>query len=492
MTALVYVLEWGGLTVDYFFDEMWRVDYLRSANFLTPYFTHDTPIPPGWVVLFSPVGHLTGAPWVFRSLTVLSLVAFLAGALALALTCLAARELPKRERRRRIAVCLGAVLILPVLPGMADVSGYVNNYPFEAAYLVWLLVCVATIDRWRASWICALILIAIGPLFTISPVFAFPAIVCWLAYRWWVGGRRRRLVALAASAVVSLGCLATVFLVFYRPIVPAGFGFWAPLSLRSSPLGPLGLSRTAASTFVATVTSGFAPSPSAAVRHLLMVAVFLLLAGGFLILGRGRRWLPTVLLTAWVVAAIASKATDWPLTPSRVNLSFVALFYLAIGLALFRLVDLAVRHASVTLLAVAGVLALAWPHVAVASRQTFAVGLRADLAPIGSSPSTTNLVLSYHFMSHFYTDDFLINDRHGNRDYVVVRDKRGDRALYGDLNAYVDRYVPPGGMLWCVIPFAVGPIDAASACQIDRADMRLVIDQRGNQAEIRGFLRAAR
>lgn len=490
-TVLVYSLVARRLSQDYFFDEMWRVDYLRSADPFSRYLTHDTPLPPGWVVLFSPIGHLTDNPWLIRSISVLGFVAFLAGAMALTLVCIAPNGLSPRELRRRVVVCLATTLSLASIPFLVDLAGWVNNYTFEAAYQVWLLVCIATVDRWRWSWIMSLVLIALGPVFTIAPVFSFPAIVAYFGYRAWSDRRTGRLVALTASAVVSLASLASVYLLLYRRVVPPRFGFWAPFSLRAAPEGPWQLIRASASHFLAATYAGLFPTPPTLVRAVLAAVVLALLAAGLLVLGQGRRCLPAVLGATCVTTAIASIATDWPIGAVRVNASLVGLLFLVIVVAAYVVVDRLVRLETLTILTFAVVVSVSWGNAPHPSGVPFAVGLRSDMSPIADSPTSSNLVLSYHFMTQFYADDFLINDRHGHRDYVVVRDVRGDRALYGDLSAYLD-HVPPGGMAWCVIPYVVGPTDFASACQVNRPDMHLVLEEHGAQAVIRGYVREMR
>ena len=38
-------------SIDFFFDEMWRVDFIRAVDPIERMFTHDTPVPLGWIYL---------------------------------------------------------------------------------------------------------------------------------------------------------------------------------------------------------------------------------------------------------------------------------------------------------------------------------------------------------------------------------------------------------------------------------------------------------
>jgi hypothetical protein len=46
-----YIQQRDVIDLGYSFDEVWRIDYIASTSFLERYRTHDTPIPPGWIVL---------------------------------------------------------------------------------------------------------------------------------------------------------------------------------------------------------------------------------------------------------------------------------------------------------------------------------------------------------------------------------------------------------------------------------------------------------
>jgi len=126
-----------------------------------------------------------------------------------------------------------------------------------------------------------------------------------------------------------------------------------------------------------------------------------------------------------------------------------------------------------------------WPP-ATSGEHAFAQGLLHDLDVVAQSTTHDNLVLSYHYMSQFYSHDRLVNGGSRDRHYVVVPDRKGDDALFRDVDELEARYLPHGGTVWCVVPYALGPTNAARACHLHSPAVE-VAHEHGRQAEITGF-----
>ena len=151
--------------------------------------------------------------------------------------------------------------------------------------------------------------------------------------------------------------------------------------------------------------------------------------------------------------------------------------------------------------------------------------MTADLDPVAASTAPRNVVLAYHTMAHFYAHDRLVNDTpggagrftvityalvpmlwlafigaawfvthtplpwHGWLAMVLATGVVGDDALYRPVDATIDRYdLRSGDMVWCVIPYDLGPDRSLQACRfapttaVDR-----VVDERGTGTWIQGW-----
>jgi hypothetical protein len=90
-------------------------------------------------------------------------------------------------------------------------------------------------------------------------------------------------------------------------------------------------------------------------------------------------------------------------------------------------------------------------------------------------------------MSQFYPHDRLVNGGPQGRNFVVVGERLHQEALYERVDEFVARYLPRGGTLWCVIPYALGPRDSARACAVKRPGAERFFEERGRQAFIAGY-----
>ena len=96
-------------------------------------------------------------------------------------------------------------------------------------------------------------------------------------------------------------------------------------------------------------------------------------------------------------------------------------------------------------------------------------------------------MLTYHFMARVYTHDRLVNRTPPDRNFVVLgQDGPNDQHLFGNVDDQVARYLPDGGTLWCVIPYAMGPEEAGKACPVSPS-LQQVERVVGRQAIIVGY-----
>lgn len=118
----------------------------------------------------------------------------------------------------------------------------------------------------------------------------------------------------------------------------------------------------------------------------------------------------------------------------------------------------------------------------------FARGLYADLEIVKQSQFKKNLVFSYHFMSHFYTHDALINNSYDGNSYSVFREIRGDDSLYLNLNTIVQSEDPYANRaVFCILPYELGPDSFSKACNFTNGSYFKAVDVNGKRARIIGF-----
>lgn len=481
------------LRIDFFFDEMWRADFIRSADPVARMTTHDTPVPLGWVLFMkAAVLPLPGGPGTLRLVSIACSVAFAAVTFVTLARIGERAPLFGRSGRIPAVVAAGAVLAVVMSQGLGIHFGNFNNYPFEALWMAALVLASLELDDRRAWWL-FLGLTATSPLFVIGPLLAVPALV--LRALLWARDQgddaRRRLTELGlACGGMALSGLA-MYLLLYRTVTSAGTvsGFWAGQSLEGG-LGdlpdrlPMFWEQLGGDVLHPRVFSGDVRT----VAGVLAIAAFAL---GLWEIGRRWPWYPATLLCGLVLTIPAGLLVGWPVTPVRVNLAFVVMIYTMTAYGLFRAVQVGVSRLAGSrtwpvALAALIVLAVLWPPQIARNTTVFARGLAEDLEPVANSPVDGNVVLSYHFMSHFYVHDTLLNTDRGDRQFVIEREERGDPYLYDQVDAITGR-LDPGDVLWCVRPWALGPEVFARACQFDDPDLVEIHRSDGWQAEITGY-----
>jgi hypothetical protein len=495
MMAAVQTGRRGAWSLPYFYDEEWRVDFIRSADVRSEMLTHDTPAAYGWVLLMKAVtAILPSSPVWWRATSAVSLVAGLVviGVLvAKVLTRLPARNaLPGAAG---LCVAAGLVLLLPVRFYLV----YFQNYGFEVLYVALTLVALfeARGSRQARVFLCALI--ALSPAFVIGGLLAVPGILgCAL---WSIRNdqdRRRRVVALCAAGAVA-GALAAFFY----------FWIWRTVSHKASISefwvakgASLGGSRSLTNllgVLLQQFRDGAVGSPA-----LLQGGLVLQLATALLVVSVGvgavsawRHWPPLLIVpaSAQLLAIGNSAATHWPMTFERVNLCFQVLFLAIAALGLVTVVHSTLRGLRLPRWALAPVLAFAsfgfYFHHFAPDPHTFGRGLYVDVARVGRSSAPRNLVIQYHRLAHFYDHDLLINTAHPGHRFDIVSEIAGDPSLTLSIDPVLQREaLHPGDEVWCVIPFDVGAPDYFQDCRTADPRLRPVLDTRGKGDRIKAFI----
>ena len=474
---------------DYYFDEMWRADLIRTPDFVQRYLTNNAPAPPGWFLVLRLVG--IAVPNVGGSLRVQNAV--LDGLMFLLLAALLDRMLTRSRRpvTRLVAPVSAALVVL--FPAYANLAQYLNDYMFQGACTIGVVVLWRVHDQWRFGRIVLLASIVLLPMVTLSGLLLLPAIAGDLLRRDVASYRGRglgRRLAGTVGAFVGSGVVSiALYEWLYRPVVDHEIRrYWADATLSESPLASVlqtswtRLLQASISDAVNVFPNGYNGPVAAAVIVGLAVA-------GLVLLGRLWVWFPIAFVSAWAMAAVASLA-GWPMTPERVNLPILWMFHTAVAVTVVYVAARLMRHPILVVGTGAVLVCAFWPAPPPQGAEPFARGLTSDLDVVAASPDTRNIVISYHPMSHWYADDRLVTSYRGPDTFTIVREPWHDAApLYDNPDGAVRAAGwRPGTAVWCVIPFEAGPEAASRACRVGLPGLTKQVETRGQRANIIGWL----
>jgi hypothetical protein len=485
--AALLLIARDSLGIEFFFDEAWRSDFIRSASLFDRYTTNNAPIPLGWLGVMR--AGATFLPDGFRGLRVTSLLVAAPGFVCT--TAIVHHVFDDAWGHLR-AWCYGIVAssVLLVTPAVHLTASYLNDYLFQmgataAVVLLWLRFVRHDRTADGGALLAGVVLL---PVVTISGMFVLPAIFVDLALRIRAGrAAALRMWQLVAGFAASGAVAVAIYLLVYRSVADEGIeSFWGRVSLSQNGWGAVGAipekvwqNGLPGSTLL--VDGGLRVS---VVAQLALVALAVV---GLVAIGRACPRYPIVLGSSLVVSAIASAAVGWPLTPERVNLPIWWMVWLAVGVAIVVVLDTALRRPPiVVVVAAAGVLALFPVHHLAGT--PYAVGLYGDLQVVRASPVPGNVVLSYHPMSHFYSHDGLVNETTPGRSFAVVADPWDDDSLLDDPDgAAIAAGWEPGDAVWCVVPFEYG-MATLDACALTLPGLERAVEHRGTRALVVGWL----
>ncbi len=474
------------LSIDFYFDEMWRYDMVRDASPRARALLHDTPIPPGWLYGM----HYLLAPFAAsRSLARAS--ALVPSALGLALLADSLRMVAQRvgvvRNHARLVAAL-SVWTACFIPAIAAVSVYFDNYGAEllgGALLIW---AASRVQLCAARPALLLTVTAMLPLFTQGALLMLPAIVL----LWW----REHLTVSRRVAVVTLAALviatSTSWFFFYRPLVAGNLvNFW-----RDERFGAGGVVSFVRH-FTHQFTSAFVPSRDQSLGALMVTVTVLALAVGFVFVVKECWSILAFVAAGQLGAIVASSVVAWPSTPVRVNLAFLAPIATLIPFGALMLLWRALHHrvlsrvvtpvALVTM--AAATVPLFWPTSIIANASSltpFARGLTDDLRVAANLSGSRVIVVSYHPMTHWYVDDVFRHDPPHPMSATVIRETT-ERLVYTDLDRLVGDALLPGTDVWCVVPYEVGPDGTARACDLHLPTLTEFYRERMGRALIVGF-----
>ena len=347
--AVVFALVQAGtdaLRVEPYFDEMWRVDLVRSTGLFDHVLPGVTPIPAGWVFMLRGLQPLIGTDT--EGYRIASILLY---APAVAAVFFLLRELGRPRRVTHGSTVLASVtaaaaaLSLTVFPVVTNLSRYFNQYLFEVAYTAALVTCCVLIGRRTWAFVAFLVGAAAAPLFVISPLAMLPALFA--AAVWWAATadaerRARRLLATGAAAVTSGVIALVVYAGFYAQLSNRGLeAFWHDelLSNADGDVLLVGRSLELLRNGVLGNLFGTGGGPWA-LGTIVVVGSFVV---GTVTACRRWPWFGVLLVSGWLSTIAAGLVADGPVTPVRVTLGFYWVVYVAIALGFFRAIGVGRR-----------------------------------------------------------------------------------------------------------------------------------------------------
>lgn len=476
---------------DYYFDEMWRVDLVRTPHLVEQYFANNAPAPPGWFLALRLIGTVVpnGLP---RSLRLQNIVldALMFLLLALLIDRMLTRQGPPPVTRLVAPVTAALVTLFPAY---ANLAHYLNDYMFQAACTIAVIVLWRVHDQRPFGRMALFAAIVLLPIATLSGLLVLPVMAVDVL-RGDLGSARegrgwQSLAGTAGAFLCSAAVAVGLYLCLYRPVVDHGIrSYWADATLSQSPPASVlqaswtRLLNMSISDAVSVFPHGYGGPAAAAALVGLAVA-------GFFLLGRLWVWFPVAFVSAWLLLAVASLA-GWPMTPERMNLPILWMFHTAVAFTVVYGAARLIRHPALVV-SVGTVLFWAfWPTPGPAAGEPFARGLTSDLEVVAASTESRNIVVSYHPMSHWYADDRLVTGNAGPDTFEIVREPwYGAEPLYDNPDEAVRAAGwRPGTAVWCVVPFEVGPQYASRACRIGLPGLTKQVQIRGERANIIGWL----
>ena len=485
VVALVLTMARPGISIDWFFDEAWRADMVRSSLGFERYFAHNTPTSPGWVAL-----HQLLFSVIPPTRQLLRLVAVLPAIPA----WLIIGDIIRSKLSARLGalgsgvVALSTVSLVLVQPGDAHLVSYFNNYSMETLFTALVLWAATHRDVMVATKAIA-VLAVVGPWMVQAPLMLLVVVVPVLWSRSDGDGRRVLTIGFA-GAVLSL---LVTYVFFLRPVTQREIpglasitGYWEGETFQAA--GFIGAGKLLIRTMM------FAVLP----QRLEWTAIgwLLIVVGGAIGLATMwsvfRLWVIAIPLTQLQILA-ASVVVGWPISFTRVNHAVGLLVTVLIPLGL-SIVIWWVAHqvpkvsVGLAIVAVVALTMFVWPSAlrdAAGGTGVFARGLSNDMDALSSQLSDGDVVLGYHSMSSWYIHDRLVTE--SSTPVVLLDELEFGVLLQDEPERLINEYASNAKTVWCVMPYELGDL-LAEQCQLSD-EWQLVGVQSLTRAEVRQWVR---
>lgn len=481
------------LSIEPFFDEMWRIDGIFSPGGIRRVLDNAAPLSPAWLYGNRIVG------WVSESFTVLRSLNLLLAALGAALCSLAISN-ERRERAHHLRACVVGVAVLSTSL-VFNVSAYFNNYGWE----IFVVGVVLILGLRESAGLHDVALVPVALIAGLTLQGGLPFVASYLLVRG-LGSWRRAdawtsrlasalpLVALGTGSIVNLLWASGLQQTDQRGDLKS---FWGDEAFRSDHLG------SSLRLLYRTAGEGFTPQwmeATGGVRHYAVLLISLAAVGGALKFRTGHLRIVAATALTVPILAVASVVTEGPFAVNRLTAAgFVPVLCTACDAIISfaehilgrlrtpRVMRFIVMGSFLVTLATWGTLNT---RTANDSPEVFARGLLKDvsqverhltLAPEGEFGA--RLWVVYHPMSHWYVRHVLRTSGSADR---LVHETWDSQDLYKP--ARLRRFTSGFETVVCVVPYESGPEGSARACPMSKK-FALVETLRLTRAEFRTFVR---
>lgn len=432
------------LSLPYYFDEMWRVDMATAADTISRYFTHDTPIALGWLFLCKPFFLISSEPWFAHLLSLIFFELFL-------LVLFLYLDQFLRLKKWSIASIL---VIFSVQLYFYYTYRVFSQYSFEMFLYMSLLYFFKRYSQSDHSPRILAFLMLICVLTSVLSIVVnviTPVIFLVLLYK--ARSLRERIIV-GGCFLISMAILLWLMLFFYLPVISPGLkNFWEG--------GGLFIHQF--SCYFCDILRGSLIVKGLGAKGISLLGVVCVILGirflyredKFFVLSNG------VVVFAMVVAGLAEK---WPFAlgigSGRINMPWSWVLFLTMILGLFSVVHRFClrRYIEKIVMILVVVLVASWGSFNSLQDQSPSFrNLDKDIEWMiqNSAENSTVCFVSYHFMTHFYTDHYGITTNtkfHAS----LIREIRNDRSLYKDLNQAIARKKKKFDTIWLLTPWENG------------------------------------
>jgi hypothetical protein len=474
-----------GISIDWFFDEAWRADMVRSSFGFDRYFAHNTPTSPGWVsfhqVLFEV---LPPTRQLLRVVAVLPAIA----AWVLIGDVIRTRLSERLGEHGAAAVSLLTIAFVLVQPGDAHLVSYFNNYSWETLFTA-LILWSACHHKVEVATKTMVGLVIVGPWLVQAPMMLLVAAMPFVWRRSDRHGRRSLIVGGVCGAV----SLAVTYLVFLRPVANREIpglasitGFWEGETFQEA--GVIGAGKLVVRTMM------FAVLPQQ--LEWTVIGWLIIAVGGVIgvavMWSAYRMWVLAIPLTQLQIL-VASIIVGWPISFTRVNhavgLLVTVLVALGISVAMWWVAARVPKVSTgvVLVLAVAFTV-LVWPsqlREIAGGTDVFARGLSDDMDRLAPMLSEGDVVLGYLPMSSWYLHDRLVTA--ADTPIVLIDELEHGVVLQREPEKLIDEFGREAGSVWCVLPWELGDL-LDEQCQLSN-DWTLHHVEVMDRAEVRQWVR---
>jgi hypothetical protein len=395
--------------------------------------------------------------------------------------------------------CFLSILLLGILAPFLAISSNFNHYTLEMCYMS--LIVRYYINEPYSNVLLWLLLLS--PLFMMSGLFVCPIIFVHLLFQYITGKKIKKIIEVVFTGIGALVIMGTIYLYFYKPIQRAGIlDFWEKHIIHNDFSNFIDILNATKDQIIDSFSkyTFFPPiGEHTVISTCFDLIILFCFVVGLIFTYQHMRKLCFIFISSLLFSVLLSWKLSFPFGFIRTNYAYfwvvLYIFFLGASYCVLKLSG----YLKLNKIAVAtALIILLFPIKLIPdfndSDAAFAMGIEKDLFAIADSSHKNNLILSYHFMSKYYTNYYLNNYYPSEgKFYQIVPESHADhngrenrKEIYDNVNNLVSKYENIDA-IWCIMPFAMGPKDHARACKITLPYYKTFYKKRGKRSVIIGW-----